>query len=170
MSTFQVRASGAVVRNIPKQFDENSPFFISFTDQDLSISFLIKGTTCYIPLQTPTETEVKSPPRFNRTSPDGTWDPSSSEFEVSNPDLFNSNLSQYSDSKPNQNLYSIQSHPVVEDEFLSSINAAFYLQAFISALECNVLVRPQGIGGMRVVALLSTTRKSSITPKILSKS
>ena len=77
MSTFQARASGAVVSNIPKQFEENSPFSISFPGQYLSIPFLIKGTTCYIPLRTPTEKEVNSLPRFNITSPDGTWDPSS---------------------------------------------------------------------------------------------
>ena len=46
MFTFQLRASGEVVRNIPKQFEENSPFSISFTDKDLYIPFLIKGTTC----------------------------------------------------------------------------------------------------------------------------
>ena len=109
MSTFQARASESVVSNIPKKFDENSPFSISFPDQYLSILFLIKGTACYIPLRTSTEAEVKSLPRFNLTSPDGTWDPSSSKFEVSEPDPFNSNLPQYSDSK---------SDPVVEDELL----------------------------------------------------
>ena len=76
---------------------------------------------CYIPLQTPTESEVNSLHRFNLTSLDGTWYPSSSKFEVSEPDPFNSNLSQYSDFNRNKDLYSIQSHPVVEDEFLSSV-------------------------------------------------
>ena len=93
MLTLQARASGAVVRNIPKQLEENSPLSISFTDQYLSIPFLIKGITCYIPIQTPTEVEVKSLPRFNITSPDETWDPSYSEFEVSKPEPLNSNLS-----------------------------------------------------------------------------
>ena len=86
MSTFQARASGEVVNNIPKQFEENSPFSISFPGQDLSIPFLIKGTTCYIPLRNPTEKEVDSLPIFNLTSPDGTWDPSSTKFEASEPD------------------------------------------------------------------------------------
>ena len=102
-------------------------------------------------------------------SPDGTWDPSSSEFKVSDIDLFNSNLLQYSDSKPNWDLYSIQLHPVVEDELLSLINSAFYSRAFISALECNALVRPQGIGGMIVVPVYSTPQESLITLQILSK-
>ena len=115
MSTFQARASGAVVTNITKQFDKNSPFSIPFPDQDLSITLLIKGTTCYIPLQTPTEVEVNSLPRFHITSPDKTWYPSSSKFEVSEPDLFNLNLPQYSYVKPNRDLYLIQLYPVVED-------------------------------------------------------
>ena len=75
MPTFQARASEAVVRIITKQFDTNSPSSISFTDQDLSILFLIKGTTCYNTLKTPTEAEVKSLPRFNHTFSDGTWYP-----------------------------------------------------------------------------------------------
>ena len=55
MSTFQERASGAVVSNIPKQFDKNSPLSISFLNQDLSIPLLMKVTTCCIPLRTLTE-------------------------------------------------------------------------------------------------------------------
>ena len=104
MSIFQARSSGADVRNIPKQFDKNSPFYISFPDQCLSLPLLIKGTTCYIPLQTPTEAYINSLPKFNLTSPDGTCDPSSSEFEVSNPYPFNSNMSQYSGYNPNRDL------------------------------------------------------------------
>ena len=45
MSTFQLRSSGTVFSNIPKQFDEKSPFYISFLGKCLSIPFLIKGTT-----------------------------------------------------------------------------------------------------------------------------
>ena len=62
MSTLHGRASGAVVSNTPKQFEENSPFYISFPYQDLSIPFLIKGNTCYVPLLTPTDVEVNSLP------------------------------------------------------------------------------------------------------------
>ena len=65
MSTFQARASGSVVRNIPKHFEKNSPLSISFPDQDLSITFSINGMTCYISLQIPTEVEVNSLPRLN---------------------------------------------------------------------------------------------------------
>ena len=92
MSTFQVRASGAVVSNTTKQFEGNSPFYIFFPYQYISILFLIKGTTCHIPLRSLTEVEVKSIPQLNIMSPDGTWDPSSSEFESSKPDPFNLNL------------------------------------------------------------------------------
>ena len=98
---------------------------MSFPDQYLSIPFLIKGNTCCIPLQTPTEADVNSFPWFDITLLDGTWDPSSSEFEVSKLDPFNLNLSQYYDSNPNRDLYSIQSHTVVEDEQLSLINSDF---------------------------------------------
>ena len=124
---------------------------------------------CYIPMWTPTEVDVNSIPQFNLTFPDGTWDPSSRKFEVSKPYQFNFNLSQYYDSNPNRDLYSIHSHPLVEDEFLSPINAAFDSQALISALECNVLVRTQVIGGKRVASLSSTTRKCLITLQVLSK-
>ena len=78
--------------------------------------------------------EVNSLPRFNLTSPDGTWDPSSTEFEASDPDPIDSNLSQYPDDKPSRELCSIQSDPVIDDEMLSSINPAFDSRAFISAL------------------------------------
>ena len=101
MLTFQARALGEVVINIPKQFEENSPFSISFPYQYLPIPFLIKGRTYYIPLLTTTEEEVDSSYQFNITSPDGNWDHISCKFEVSEPDLFNSNLSQYSHYKPN---------------------------------------------------------------------
>ena len=101
MSTFQETASGAVVSNIPKHFDKISPLSISFPDQDLYIPFLIKGTTCYIPLRAPNEAKVHSLTRLNLTLSYGTWDPSSSKFEVINTDLFNSNLSQYSHYNPN---------------------------------------------------------------------
>ena len=49
----------------------------------------------------------------------------SSKFEFREPDQFNLNLSQYSNSNPNQDLYSIQSDPVVEDELLSLVNDDF---------------------------------------------
>ena len=117
--------SGAEAMNASKQFEENSPFSISFQDQYLSLPFLIKEKKCYIPLQTRTEVEVKYLPILNLTSQDGTWYPSSSNFDVINPDPFSLNLSQYYDAQPNRNLCSIQSDPVVEDEFLSSINTAF---------------------------------------------
>ena len=78
MLTFQSRASRAVVRNIPKQFEKNSPLSISFPGQYLSIPFLIKITTCYIPLRTLNEVEVNSLARFNLTSPNKNWDISSS--------------------------------------------------------------------------------------------
>ena len=86
-------------------------------------------------LQIPTEAEVNSIPRSNPKSTYGTWDPSHSNFEVRKLDPFNSNMSQYSDSKPNRDLYSILSHPEFEDEFLSLINAAFDSRAFIPELE-----------------------------------
>ena len=72
MWTFRERSSGAVVNNITKQFGKNSPLYLSFLDQDISIQLLIKGTTPYIPLQTPTKAEGNSLPRFILTSPDGT--------------------------------------------------------------------------------------------------
>ena len=63
----------------------------------------------------------------------------------------------------------MQLDPVVEDELLSSINPAFDSWELISALEFNVLVRPQGSSGMIVAAVSPNNRKISITLQTLFK-
>ena len=58
-----------------------------------------------------------------------------------------------------QDIFLVQSHPMMEDELLLSTRSYFYTRAFISALETNVIVRPQGICGMRIQAVSATKRK-----------
>ena len=59
---------------------------------------------------------------------------------------------------------------MVEDEVLFSVGIIFDTRAFISALETNIIVRPQGIGGTRIKGISKSKRKSSVMPHILSES
>ena len=58
-----------------------------------------------------------------------------------------------------QDIFLVQSHPMMEDELLLSTRSYFDTREFISALETDVIVRPQGIGGMRIQAVSATKRK-----------
>ena len=84
--TFQERVGGTEVHNCPNQFDPNSPFYITFLNQDLSIPLLLKVTMCYLSLLTLTEEGVHTLSRVNLKSTDGIWDPSTRKYEANKPD------------------------------------------------------------------------------------
>ena len=58
-----------------------------------------------------------------------------------------------------QDIFLVQSHPMMEDELLFSTRSYFDTRAFISSLETNVIVIPQGICGMIIQAVSATKRK-----------
>ena len=103
------------------------------------------------------------------TSPDGIGDSNTSEYEANEPDPSDLDQTSYPTMETGWDIFLVKSHPVVEDEALSSIISTFERRAFISALEMNVIVRPQGIGGMRIKAVSTAKRKIAVTPQIISK-